>query len=122
MASSISAENFTFASLQERLNIFLKGWVRDSPSQRNCAELSAQSDVAYSTVKALQLHILNKTNGLTLIYYLQFIHSHMGREETRIWQEGCLKLIQFLRPSFKKRNKDTQLWYLYIPKGEYLLG
>lgn len=75
MASSVSAKNTIFASLHERLNIFLKEWVSDSPHQNNCAELSAQSDVDYSTVKALQLYILNKTNGLTLTNLLSTVHS-----------------------------------------------
>lgn len=45
--------------------------------------------VAYSTVKAVQLPVANKTNGLTcLIYYPQFIHRHMGREGTSLGGEA----------------------------------
>lgn len=61
--------------------------------------------IAYSTVKAVQLPVANKTNGLTcLIYYPQFIHRLMGREGP-VWAEvggdgRHLKLKKFLRLSF----------------------
>lgn len=73
---NISAKNFVFVSLHERLNISQKGWVKASASsQRNGAELNAQNDVTYSTMKAVQLHVSTKINGLNLFCLLSPVHS-----------------------------------------------